>query len=90
MSNDLFQVFDYVRYNGSKLGIKRDVIGEVVAHVEKSSALVCEFSGDSFIIDPQNLVHHVFKEKQDSFSIDKIVRKWAVPSDDEKPNKKKK
>lgn len=94
--NKQFMPFDIVRYRGDTLpkkmngDFRKDSIGEVVSTVENSIAIVVEFGGDNYIVHPDNLIHHTFKEKNTGPIVeDRILRKWAV-SDEPSKNKNSK
>ena len=75
--------FQPVRYTGKRLVNKypediKGKIGEVVGYVDGCNAVVCDFGGRSYIIDPDNLVAHVFKEVDNGPEVTRIARKWSV------------
>lgn len=82
------QIFSYVKYVGHQRNDLKNKIGEVVGRVENSPALICEFGGDSYILDPINLQE--YKHNNSDSGIDaKILRRWQVADDGDKPKKSK-
>jgi len=73
---------DTVRYTGERLikkypdSMKKDKIGEVVSTVEGSELVVVTFGSDDFLVHPENLQRHFYKDKDHNPSVEKIVRKW--------------